>query len=106
MGFGAYSTSMISRCSVLPGARRFTWSPGLAFISAVARRAPTDVAAVEVHFVDAYDRDDVLEAGGVLVGEDGGAEEDARGGWPWPRSGRLRQCVSSPRKRIRESISA
>jgi len=43
------------------------------------RRAPADVAAVEVHLVDAYDRDDVFEAGGVLVGH-GCAEEDARSG--------------------------
>src|ERR1700747_3671483 len=43
------------------------------------RRAPADVAAVEVHLVDADDRDDVFEAGGVLVGH-GCAEEDARGG--------------------------
>src|SRR2546429_6824516 len=50
------------------------------------RRAPADVATVEVHLVDADDRDDVFEAGGVLVGH-GCAEEDARSGWPWPRSG-------------------
>src|SRR6267378_1216326 len=43
------------------------------------RRAPADVAAVEVHLVDAYDRDDVFEAGSVLVGH-GCAEEDARRG--------------------------
>jgi hypothetical protein len=40
---------------------------------------PDDVAAVEVHLVDAEDRDDVFEAGGVLVGH-GCAEEDARSG--------------------------
>ncbi len=45
-----------------------------------------DVATVEVHLVDAYYRDDVFEAGGVLVGH-GCAEEDARSGWPRPRSG-------------------
>src|SRR5258708_36499878 len=50
------------------------------------RRAPTDVAAVEVHLVDAYDRDDVFEAGGVLVGH-GCAEENPRSDVPWPRSG-------------------
>src|SRR6202795_4671341 len=50
------------------------------------RRAPADVAAVEVHLVDADDRDDVFEAGGVLVGH-GCAEEDARSGRPPPRSG-------------------
>ena len=33
----AYSTSMISRCSVFAGARRSTRSPGLAFIRALAR---------------------------------------------------------------------
>src|SRR5215831_17997901 len=43
------------------------------------RRAPADVAAVEVHFVNADDRDGVFEAGGVLVGH-GRAEEDARSG--------------------------
>src|SRR5438445_9981353 len=43
------------------------------------RRAPADVAAVEVHLVDADNRDDVFEAGGVLVGH-GCAEEDARSG--------------------------
>jgi hypothetical protein len=43
------------------------------------RRAPADVAAVEVQLVDAYDRDDVFDAGSVLVG-DGCTEEDARGG--------------------------
>src|SRR5207245_7102380 len=50
------------------------------------RRAPADVTGVEVHLVDADNRDDVFEAGGVLVGH-GCAEEDARSGWPWPRSG-------------------
>src|SRR5258707_12005670 len=50
------------------------------------RRAPADIAAVEVHLVDAYDRDDVFEAGGVLVGH-GCAEEDARRGCPLPSSG-------------------
>src|SRR5437660_11882453 len=50
------------------------------------RRAPTDVATVEVHLVDADDRDDVFEAGSVLVGH-GCSEEDARSGWPRPRSG-------------------
>src|SRR5205085_11945872 len=50
------------------------------------RRAPADVATVEVHLVDADDRDDVFEAGGVLVGL-GCAEADARSGWPRPRSG-------------------
>src|SRR5262249_30168144 len=39
------------------------------------RRAPADVTAVEVHLIDADDRDDVFEAGGVLVGH-GCAEED------------------------------
>src|SRR5215469_9339619 len=43
------------------------------------RRAPADVAAVEVHLVDANDRDDVFKAGGVLIGH-GCAEEDARSG--------------------------
>ena len=43
------------------------------------RLAPADVAAVEVHLVDADDRDDVFQAGGVLVGH-GCAEEDARSG--------------------------
>src|SRR3954462_2836409 len=43
------------------------------------RRAPADIAAIEVHLVNADDRDDVFEAGGVLVG-DGCAEEDARSG--------------------------
>jgi hypothetical protein len=43
------------------------------------RRAPADVAAIEVHLVDADDRDDVFEAGSVLVGH-GCAEEDARSG--------------------------
>src|ERR1700687_5457749 len=38
------------------------------------RGAPADVAAAEVHLVDADDRDDVFEAGGVLVGH-GCAEE-------------------------------
>lgn len=42
-------------------------------------RAPTDVAAVEVYLVNAYDRDDLLVAGGVFV-IDGSAEIDARGG--------------------------
>src|SRR5437899_11489162 len=50
------------------------------------RRAPADVAAVEVHLVDADDRDDVFEADGVLVGH-GCAEEDTRSGRPPPRSG-------------------
>src|ERR1700730_102058 len=50
------------------------------------RRAPADVAAVEVHLVDADDRDSVLEAGGVLVGH-GCAEEDTRSARPPPRSG-------------------
>jgi len=49
------------------------------------RRAPADVAAVEVHLVDAYDRDDVFEAGGILIGH-GCAEEDARSGCSRPRS--------------------
>src|SRR2546429_4836093 len=57
------------------------------------RRAPADVATVEVHLVDADDRDDVFEAGGVLVGH-GCAEEDARSGWPRPRSGGI---VDHPR---------
>jgi len=43
------------------------------------RRAPADVAAIEVHLVNADDRDDVFKAGGVLVGH-GCAEEDARSG--------------------------
>src|SRR5438270_10244180 len=43
------------------------------------RRAPADVAAIEVHLVDADDRDDVFKAGGVLIGH-GCAEEDARSG--------------------------
>src|SRR5215469_18574667 len=43
------------------------------------RRAPADVAAVEVHLVDADDGDDMLEADGVLVGHRC-AEEDARSG--------------------------
>src|SRR3979490_412436 len=42
------------------------------------RRAPTDVAAVEVHLVDADDRDDGFEAGGVLVGH--GCREETPGG--------------------------
>src|SRR5882757_4537936 len=50
------------------------------------RRAPADVAAFEVHLVDAYDRDDVFEAGGILIGH-GCAEEDARSGCSRPRSG-------------------
>jgi hypothetical protein len=37
IGIGAYSTLMISRCSVFAGARSSTRSPGLAFISALAR---------------------------------------------------------------------
>src|SRR6478735_207964 len=43
------------------------------------RRAPADVAAIEIHLVDADDRDDVFEAGSVLVGH-GCAEEYARSG--------------------------
>jgi len=46
---------------------QLTRSPGLAFIKRISeRRAPADVTAVEVHLVDADDRDDVFEAGGVL----------------------------------------
>src|SRR6516165_7916536 len=43
------------------------------------RRAPADVAAVEVDLVDADDRDDMLEADGVLVGHRC-AEEDTVSG--------------------------
>ena len=50
------------------------------------RRAPADVAAVEVHLVGADDRDDLLNAGGGLVG-DGCAEEYARTGRSRPRRG-------------------
>src|SRR5688500_11409098 len=37
IGIGAYSTSTISRCSLLVGARTTTRSPGAAFISARAK---------------------------------------------------------------------
>ena len=52
------------------------------------RRHPTDVAAVQIDFVDADDADDVFVAGGVLVG-DGRAEEHARGRRSRPRRGRI-----------------
>lgn len=42
-------------------------------------RAPTDVPAVKIHLIDAHNRDDVFDAGGVFV-RDGGAEENARSG--------------------------
>src|ERR1700680_4671828 len=71
------------------------------------RRAPADVAAVEVHLVDADDRDDVFEAGGVLVGH-GCAEEHTRSGRTPPRgaAGWTTTAASMRfvRKRIRESI--
>src|SRR5205823_1733778 len=70
------------------------------------RRAPADVAAVEVHLVDADDRDDVFEAGGVLVGhgraeEDGLVDDPCRGA-----AGLVTTAVSMrfERERIRESI--
>src|ERR1700674_4667302 len=43
------------------------------------RRAPTEVAAVEIYLVDADDRNDVFKSGSVLVGH-GCAEEDASSG--------------------------
>src|ERR1700741_792300 len=70
------------------------------------RRAPADVTAVEVHLVDADDRDDVFHAGGVLVGH-GCAEENARCGCPLPRSAGSVTTAASMRfvrKQIRESI--
>src|SRR5882762_3934519 len=70
------------------------------------RRAPADVATVEVHLVDADDRDDVFEAGGVLVGH-GCAEEDARSGGPGRGAAGSTTTAASMRfvrKRIRESI--
>src|ERR1700757_5279739 len=46
------------------------------------RRAPADVAMVKVHLVDADDRDDVFEAGGVPVGH--GCESTATNPSPSP----------------------
>src|SRR5690348_4309084 len=43
------------------------------------RRPPTDVAAIQVHFVGADNRYDMFEAASVLVGH-GCTEEDARRG--------------------------
>src|SRR5580700_2166101 len=69
------------------------------------RRAPADVAAVEVHLVDSDDRDDVFEASRVLVGH-GCAEEDARGGCSRPRSGGVDDygCVNAFREKANPRI--
>ena len=88
IGIASYSTSRISRCSVFWGVQHDP-VPGARLHERLGqRRPPADVAAVHVHFVQAHDGDDVLEVGGIAVG-DGGAEKNARGCGRLARRGRV-----------------